>query len=729
MGQTTHEFMVGNGQLRLETGEIAKQASGAVMINCGGLTLLVAATASPEPREGADFFPLMVDFEERMYAAGRFPGGFFKREGRPSEDAILIGRRIDRTLRPVFPKNFHNDVQIVITTLSHDLVAPTDVMGIIGASAALGISRIPFPKLVAAVRIGFLDGEFIVNPSTEQAAASQMNLLVSGTRDYVNMIENESAEVPEDMVLEGMRRATDEIKRIISEIEAFIAKVGTPEKMDISEPVHDEKLFAQVKALVDEALKDIIPSDSKADLYGAVSKVKKEACAKVLADNPDADPMRLAAYADKSVGSYMREFVIKKNIRVDGRGSEEIRPISGRTSLLPRVHGSALFTRGQTQVLSAVTLGSFADRQRIDSLMLEAHKRFIHHYNFPPYSVGEVRFMRGPGRRDIGHGALAEHALMPALPTDADFPYSIRVVSEVTESNASSSMASVCAGCMALMDAGVPMIRPVAGISTGLIYESDDKFVLLSDLSGFEDFNGDMDFKVAGTELGITAIQLDVKIEGLTLEIIEKTLERARVGRMFILQQMKDIIAGPREELSEYAPMLMMLKINPDQIGMVIGPSGKNIKKLEAETGADVEIDDDGTVYFSGVDHDGVKRAYEIVRAMTMEIEKDMVFEGKVVSVVPFGAFIELVPGRDGLLHISNVADHRIERVEDYLKVGDTLRVRVREVDDNGKVNLLRDDIEYTKPTGPREGAPRRDSGSRPPRRDDRSGGGRPPRR
>jgi polyribonucleotide nucleotidyltransferase len=728
MGLTTHEFTVGRSQVRLETGEIAKQASGSILIHSGGMTLLVAATVSAEPREGADFFPLMVDFEERMYAAGRFPGGFFKREGRPSEDAILNGRRIDRTLRPVFPKHFRNDTQIVITTLSCEQVTPTDVMGIIGASAALGISRIPFPKLVAAVRVGFLDGEFIINPSKEETDKAQMNLLVSGTRDYINMIEDESHEVPEDMVLEGLRRGHEEVKHIITELEAFIKKAGAQEKLVVTEPTIDDAIYAKLKSLVDARMKAILPADSKSDLYGDVSKAKKECCSQVIAENLDADPALLASLADKFAKAYAREFTVTKGVRVDGRGPDDIRPISGRTSILPRVHGSALFTRGQTQVLATVTLGSFADRQRIDSLMLEANKRFVHHYNFPPYSVGEVRFMRGPGRRDIGHGALAEHSLLPAVPTETEFPYAIRVVSEVTESNASSSMASVCAGCMALMDAGVPLVRPVAGVSTGLIYENDEKYVLLSDLSGFEDFNGDMDFKVAGSEQGITAIQLDVKIEGLTLKMIEETLERARVGRKYILEQMREIIAAPREALSEYAPTLMILKIDPEQIGMVIGPSGKNIKKLEAESGADVEIDEDGTVYFSGVDRAGVERAHAAVRAMTMTIETGQIFEAKVVSIVPFGAFLELVPGRDGLLHISNVADHRIEKVEDVLSIGDVIRVKVREVDDNGKINLIRDDIEYTRPTGPREGGPRRDSG---PRRDGprRDGGGRPPRR
>ena len=725
MESISHEFTVGGRPLRFETGEIAKQASGSVLVYYGGTTLLVTATVSAEPREGIDFFPLMVDFEERMYAAGKFPGGFFKREGRPSEEAILTGRRVDRTLRPMFPKHFRNDVQIVVTTLSCDGQSTPDVLSIISASAALSISCIPFPKLIAAARIAYIDGEFVVNPSQTQVASATMDLLVSGTRDYINMIEDQSHEVPEELLIEGLKLGHEEIKRIIGDIEAFAEKVGVPDKIAVPEPPFDQKLYDRVKELIEPRLGEIIPHSDKTDLYRAISDVKKETRLKVLEEYPNADLLVLGGYAETVVKKYAREYLLNEGVRVDGRGPEDIRPVSGRVGLLPRVHGSGLFTRGQTQVLSSVTLGTFGDRQRIDTLTTEAQKRFVHHYNFPPYSVGEVRFMRSPGRREIGHGALAEHAILPAIPDEKEFPYTFRVVSEVTESNASSSMASVCGSTLALLDAGVPLVRPVAGISTGLIYESDDHWVLLSDLSGFEDFNGDMDFKVAGTCKGITAIQLDVKIEGLTIEMIEQTLERARVGRLHILEQMNEVIPEARSELSPYAPTLLILKVHPEQIGIVIGPAGKTIRQIEADTGANVDIDEDGTVFVSGVDRDGVNTAADTIRAMTMEIEAGMVFDGKVVSIVPFGAFIELAPGRDGLLHISNIADHRIERVEDVLSIGDRVPVKVREVDQNGKVNLIRDDIDYSRKNASRDStSPRRDSGRPDPRRRNQAGRG-----
>jgi polyribonucleotide nucleotidyltransferase len=716
MQPIVHEFEIDGTKIRLETGEIAKQASGAVLLSCNGTTLLIAATGSKEPREGVDFFPLMVDFEERMYAAGKFPGGFFKREGRPSEDAILAGRRIDRTLRPIFPDTYRNEVQIVITTLSSDLSTRPDILGIIGASAALELSHVPFPKIIGAVRMGLVDGTFVANPNYEQSAVSEMNLLVSGTADRINMIEDESAEVSEELLLEGLKRGHEVVQQVIREISAFADKAGRKEKLPVPEAGGNEELKAKVRELLEPRLKKIIPADDKADLYADISLVKREVRDKLLEGHPEIDPLKLGGVIDKYVKEYAREFVLQKKTRVDGRGPEDIRPISSRVALLPRVHGSALFTRGQTQVLSSVTLGTFADRQRVDSLNVEMHKRYVHHYNFPPYSVGEVRFMRGPGRREIGHGALAEKALLPVIPDEIEFPYAIRVVSEVTESNASSSMASACGSTLALMDAGVPLKRPVAGVSTGLVMRDENDYMLLSDMSGFEDFNGDMDFKVAGTERGITAIQVDVKIEGLTLPIIEQILERSRVGRMYILEEMRQVIAEPRGELSEFAPKLMILKIDPEQIGLVIGPAGKTIKGIQADTGASIDIDEDGTVYVAGVDADGVRRAYETIKSMTLEIEAGMEFQARVVSIVPFGAFLEIVPGRDGLLHISNVAAGRIERVEDVLSLGDIVPVRVREVDTNGKVNLVRTDIEYSQrgSGGGGDRGGRRDGGGRP---------------
>ena len=725
MERIIHEITLPEGTLRLETGEFAKQAGGAVLVSYQGVTLLVTATASAEPREGIDFFPLLVDFEERMYAAGKFPGGFFKREGRPSEEAILNARKIDRTIRPLFPSYFRNDVQVVATALSVDQKHPPDVPAIVGASAALALSPIPFPRLVAAVRVGYMHGDFILNPTYGQIADGDMDLLVAGTDRYINMIEDQSREIDESILFEGMKCADEEIKRLIGEIEVFVQKAGAKPKMEIPAPAEDEALRERVREKLTPLLGKIIPYEEKTGFYAALDDAKRTVRASVVEETPEVDALLLDGYLDKVVKEYAREYTLREGRRVDGRASEDIRPIAGRVGFLPRVHGSGAFTRGQTQVISSVTLGTFADRQRIDTANIESEKRYVHHYNFPPYSVGEVRPIRGPGRREIGHGALAEKALVPLVPSEEDFPYSIRVVSEITESNASSSMASVCGSSLALMDAGVPIPRAVAGISIGLLHQDDDHYLLLSDLTGFEDFNGDMDFKVAGTEQGVTAIQMDTKIEGLTLKLIKETLERARHGRLYVLEQMKSIISRPRPEISEHAPTLLTLKIDVDQIGLVIGPAGRNVKKIQTTTGAEVDVDEEGTVYISGVDRRGVYKAYETIKAMTQEIEKDMVFEGTVVSIVPFGAFIELVPGRDGLLHISNVADHRIDKVEDYLKVGDKLTVRVRDVDENGKVNLIREDIEYTHPTGPRRGG---GGGDRSPR-GGRGGGGSRPRR
>jgi polyribonucleotide nucleotidyltransferase len=716
------EFPSGNETFTIESGIIAKQAGGAVMVYRKGLALLCAATGSREPREGIDWFPLTCDYEERFYAAGKFPGGFIKREGRPSENAVLTSRRIDRPIRPLFPEDFHNDVQIIVTAMSQDNEQIADVFAIIGASVALAISDIPYEKPIGAVRLGRIAGEFIYNPTFAQLAESDLNLLVAGTEDRINMIEDESSEVTEEVILEGLELAHAEIKKQIAIIKQWAAAQGKP-KFEYKPDAHlDEKVAAHVEALIMPKLQGMIPETDKYDLYTGIKDLTKLAAETVPETFPDADIKAVKHFVHDFIKKYMRKRTME-GVRIDGRDYNTVRPLAGMIDFLPRVHGSAMFQRGQTQVCSMVTLGSSADRQRIDTVNFDDLKRYTHHYNFPPFSVGEVRPLRGTGRREIGHGALAEKAVVPVLPSEADFPYTMRVVSEVTESNASSSMASACASSMALMAAGVPLTRPVGGISIGLVTEGDE-YRLLMDLNGLEDHNGDMDFKVTGTTEGITAIQLDVKIEGLTLQMIRETLALAKTGRLKVIEQMAQIIAEPRGEISQFAPMLETINIPVDAIGLVIGPSGKNIKRIVAETGCDIDIDEDGRVYISGLDREGIARAKGIIKGMTGEIQAGEEFSGKVVRIMPFGAFIELVPGRDGLLHVSNMAEGRVDNPEDVVSIGDVIPVKVREIDDNGKINLLRTDIDYSnRPQGPPGGGGR--GGDRGPRRDDRGGGDR----
>jgi polyribonucleotide nucleotidyltransferase len=718
-------FRCGDESFSVETGMIAKQAGGSVIVRKGDVVLLCCATGAREPREGIDFFPMMCEFEERFYAAGKFPGGFIKREGRPSEAAVLTARKIDRPIRPMFPDDFHNEVQIIVTALSQDNMVVPDVYAITGASCALAISNVPWPKPIAAVRVGHVEGQLVINPTFEQLAASDLNLLVAGTKERVNMIEDESQEVSVELLTEAMAFAHRHIAELVNQIEEFGTQLGKAKMVYEPKEELTAELKAKVEALAMPRIREIIPTGSKEDLFGDIADLKKEIALKLLEADPELDKDVIKRYVGKLIKKYARKLTLE-GTRVDKRGFDDIRPIFGTVDLLPRAHGSALFTRGQTQVLSSVTLGSGGDRQRIDTVNFDEVKRYTHHYNFPPYSVGEVRMMRGAGRREIGHGALAEKAVVPVLPTEDEFPYTIRVVSEVTESNASSSMASSCASSMALMAAGVPIKRPVGGISIGLVTDGDE-YRLLMDLSGFEDFNGDMDFKVTGTEVGVTAIQLDVKIEGLTVAMVAETLRKARDGYLYVIQQMQQVISEPRPEISQYAPLLEMLQIDVDQIGMVIGPSGKNVKKIIAETGAEIDIDDEGRVFVSGTDHEGVQRALQIIRAMTSTIDVGEEYKGKVVRIMPFGAFIELVPGRDGMLHISNMAERRIERVEDVMGMGDIVPVRVAEVDDNGKISLVRTDIntEYRPPRSGGGGGDRRGGGDRGGRGGgDRGGGG-----
>jgi polyribonucleotide nucleotidyltransferase len=712
----------GSDSFSVESGVIAKQAGGAVLLRHGDFVLLCCATASRQPREGIDFFPLMVDYEEKFYAAGKFPGGFIKREARPSEQAVLISRKIDRTIRPMFPDDYYNDVQIIVTALSQDQIAMPDVYAINGASLALAISNIPYDNPIAAARIGRINGEFIINPTFEQMAESDVDLLVSGTKNRINMIEDESKEVPVEIIYQGIDLAFKLIKEMAEQIIKIGKEYTKPKSEYTSKPEIDSALAEQIRAFVEPKIKAIMPADGKEDLFGKLDALKKEAADYCISADPAVDTGMVKNYVGKLVKKTARAMTMA-GTRIDHRTPDQIRPIEGMVDLLPRVHGSALFTRGQTQVISALTLGSGGDRQRIDTVNFDASKRYIHHYNFPSYSVGETRPNRGPGRRDIGHGVLAEKAVVPVLPHEDDFPYTIRIVSEVTESNASSSMAATCGSTMALMAAGVPIVRPVGGISIGLVTDGDD-YKLLMDLSGFEDFNGDMDFKVTGSREGITAIQLDVKIEGLTMPMVKEILELAYKGYVDVIEQMESIIPAPRKTISEYAPMLEMLQIEVDQIGLVIGPSGKNIKKIVSETGAEVDIDDEGRVFVTGKDHEGVERAISIIRAMTTTVKQGDEFKGAVVRLMPFAAFIELVPGRDGFLHVSKVAAHRVENIEDELKLGDIVPVKIEEIDEAGKISLIRTDIEYTHRGGGDRGGDRGGRGGGGGDRGGRGGGG-----
>jgi polyribonucleotide nucleotidyltransferase len=706
---------VGRSSFRFETGHVAAQANAALIVRYGDVVLLCCVTMSKKQREGIDFFPLMCDYEERMYAAGKFPGGFIKREGRPSEKAVLTSRMIDRPIRPRFPEHMRNDVQVVVTALSADSEHTADVAAINGASLALHISDIPYDKPVAAVRIGVVDGSLVVNPTQSQLKDSPLDLLVAGTADRINMIETEASEVSEKLLAEGLELAHREIAGIVAHFERIRSEIGKP-KWELPEAEDAFADFrAELKKFASPKIAEIIPADGKVDLWEGIDALVEECRAQFAVPEGEPEPP-VEEELKKLIKEYARKFTFDKGIRVDGRSPGDVRPIEAEVHFLPRVHGSAMFKRGQTQVISCVTLGTYADQQKIDIMEFDDFKRYMHHYNFPPFSVGEVKPLRGPGRRDIGHGALAEKALVRMIPDEEEYPYSIRVVSEVVESNASSSMASVCGSTMALLDAGVPLKTMVAGISIGLITEGE-KWLLLRDLSGFEDFNGDMDFKVAGTDRGITAIQLDVKIEGLTLEMIKATLEEARQGRLHILGEMRKVIDRPKsaEELSPYIPVLDVIRIDVDKIGAVIGPSGKTIKKLCADYEAQIDISEDGLVFVLGKDRAKVKAAVDTIRAMTTDIEEGMEFNGKVVRITEFGAFIELTPGNDGLLHISQIADRRLERVEEELSMGDIVPVRVKFIDDSGKIDLVRTDV-----TVSRERHPRKQGGGGPPR-----GGGR----
>ncbi len=683
------EAVIGGRVMSIETGRVAEQASGAVLVRYGDTVILATVVGSDEPREGIDFFPLTVDVEERMYAAGKIPGGFIKREGRASEHAILACRLADRPLRPLFSKGYRNDVQIVITVLSADQENDSDIMGIVGASAALSISDIPFAGPVGAVRVGYIDDKFVINPLESHMRQSRLDLAIAGTADAVMMVEAGAKELPEDLMLEAVRFGQETLQDIVKMQEKLMAAVNRA-KRPFEVPPVDEALKARVTEFVLPRFEAAVHNPNKAARSAALNMVHQELILALGAEFPDR-LKDITTFYEKELKTYVRNNILDHGMRPDGRDLKTIRPISCEVGLLPRTHGSALFTRGQTQVLSVVTLGSPGEEQVLDGLGASESKRFMHHYNFPPFSTGESKPLRGPGRRDIGHGALAERAVV--IPAHEEFPYTIRVVSDVLSSNGSTSMGSVCGTTLALMDAGVPIQAPVAGVAMGLITgegEHSGKWAVLSDIQGIEDALGDMDFKVAGTADGVTALQMDIKVRGITYEIMAKALEQAREGRMYIMEKMLDTIDAPREELSGYAPRIQTIKINPDKIGAVIGPGGKMIRKIQEESGAKIDIEDDGSVNISATSGEAMQHAMDAVRALTEDIEVGRIYTGTVRRLVDFGAFVEILPGKEGLVRTSQLADYQVMRPEDVVSVGDEITVMVIEVDPQGRVNLSR---------------------------------------
>jgi polyribonucleotide nucleotidyltransferase len=675
-------------KLTVEIGQLAKQANGAVLVRYGDTAVLSTATASKEPKN-LDFFPLTVNYEERLYAVGKIPGGFIKREGRPSEKAILASRLIDRPIRPLFADGFRNDVQVISIVMSVDQNCSSEMAAMFGSSLALSVSDIPFEGPIAGVTVGRIDGKFIINPSVEETEKSDMHLVVAGTMDAINMVEAGADEVPEEVMLEAIMHGHDEIKRLIAFQQEIVAQVGK-EKREITLFEIDKELEAEVRGICEQDMLAAIQVQEKHAREDAIKEVKNSVVARYEEQEADADQLKMVKQIlDKIVKGEVRRLITEDKVRPDGRGVDEIRPLSSEVGLLPRTHGSGLFTRGQTQALSICTLGAMGDVQILDGLGIEEEKRFMHHYNFPLFSVGETGPIRGPGRREIGHGALGERALEPVIPNEKDFPYTVRLVSEVLESNGSTSQASICASTLALMDAGVPIKAPVAGIAMGLI-KSGEHYSILSDIQGMEDHLGDMDFKVAGTAKGVTALQMDIKIEGLSREILDEALQQAKKGRMHILESMLATIKEPREQLSQYAPKIITMWIKPDKIRDVIGPSGKQINKIIEETGVKIDIEQDGTVFIGSVDEEMIQRAKKIIEDIVREVEVGEMYLGKVRRIEKFGAFVEIFPGKDGLVHISELAEERVGKVEDVLKLGDELLVKVTEIDKQGRVNLSR---------------------------------------
>ena len=708
----TFETVVAGRKLSVETGYVARQAGGSALVRYGDTVVLVTATASKEPREGIDFFPLLVDYEERLYSVGKIPGGFIKREGRPSEAAILAGRQIDRPIRPLFPEGFRNDVQVVAVVMSVEPGVEPSVLAMNGASIALGISDVPFDGPIAGVKVGIVDDEFVINPSAEELDKSSLSLVVAGTRDAVLMVEAAANEVSEEQVLEAIMRGHDTIKEIIAFQDEIIAAVGVPKReFKLLQP--DPELAAKIEVFAHAQLDAAVRNPDKLAREKLTSAVRQATHAHFEEEMGEDTPHKcIDAALDSMLKQIVRKMITAEHIRPDGRAMDEIRPIDCAVGLLPRVHGSAMFRRGQTQVITTCTLGAVGEMQIIDDLGLEESKRYIHHYNFPPYSVGEVRPIRGPGRREIGHGALAERALLPVIPSEEEFPYTIRLVSEVVESNGSSSQASICGSTLSLMDAGVPIKKPVAGVAMGLV-KHDDRLAILTDIQGMEDHLGDMDFKVAGTRDGVTAIQMDMKVKGISRDILRSALEQANRGRMFILGKMLEALPEPRPELSPYAPRMLTISIDPDKIRDVIGPGGKMIRKIIELTNTKIDIEDDGRVFIASIDEDDAKRAVAMINELVHDPEQGEVYTGKVTRIMPFGAFVEVLPGKEGLVHISQLAYERVATVEDVVNIGDEVTVRVTEIDSQGRINLSRKDL-LPKPEGYVEQP--FDRGPRPPR-------------
>ena len=675
-------------ELSVEIGRISQLASGSAILRYGETMVMVNVSKSSQPRDGIDFFPLSVDYEERLYSVGKIPGGFLKREGKASEKATLTSRLIDRPIRPLFPKTFRNDVQVVATVLSVDQDCTPDIVSMIGSSVALSISEIPFNGPTGSVCIGLVDGALVVNPTAKEREKSSLHLVVSGTKEAVMMVEAGADEVPESLMLEAILKAHEEIKKIVEFIEQIQAEVGK-EKMEFVESKPNAEIEARVREIATEGMKEAVKVIEKLERQEAMDAVKEQTINSFDEETLEEFGHDIIATLDAIIKEEVRKAIVHEGRRPDARKTDEIRPIWCDHGFIPRAHGSGLFTRGQTQVMTVTTLGALGDVQILDGLDEEENKRYMHHYNFPAYSVGECRPNRGPGRREIGHGALAERALLPVIPSKEEFPYAIRLVSEVLSSNGSTSQGSVCGSTLSLLDAGVPIKDMVAGIAMGLI-EHDGKMAILSDIQGMEDHLGDMDFKVAGTEKGITAIQMDIKIDGIDKEVLTKALAQARVGRLHILNEMKKCIDKPNTELSKYAPKIVTMRINPDKIRDVIGAGGKVITKIIDETGVKIDIEQDGEVFIAGIDIDMIRLAQEKISNIVADVELNTVYKGKVTRIVNFGAFVELLPGKEGLLRIGNIAHERIEKVEDVLNVGDEIEVKVTEIDDKGRVNVSR---------------------------------------
>ena len=686
------ETTIGGRPLSVEIGEFARQANGAVLVRYGDTVVLSTAVASSRPVDG-NFFPLTVNYEEKKYSVGKIPGGFIKREGRPSENATLTARLIDRPIRPMFPDGVRNEIQIVNTVLSVDQDCSPEMTAMLGSSLALGVSDIPFNGPIAGVNVGRVEGELVINPTTEQSAQSDIHLTVAGTSQAINMVESSAEEVPEDEMLEALLFGHRAIKEI-NEFQANIIEQIGKEKFELTIVQNDEEIMEEISGRYREAMIEAIKTEEKKAREDAIAFVMQGAVTyyeELHAENPEKDEVLSAVNAalqalEKEV---VRHLITADRIRPDGRKVDQIRPLASRVGLLPRTHGSGLFTRGQTQALTVATLAPLGEHQIIDGLGIEESKRFIHHYNFPPYSVGETGRMGSAGRREVGHGALGERALAQIIPDEDVFPYTIRLVSEVLESNGSSSQASICAGTLALMDAGVPIKAPVAGIAMGLVMDGDN-YTILTDIQGLEDALGDMDFKVAGTEKGITALQMDIKIEGITEQILNEALVQARQARLAILEELTSTISEPRTELSPYAPKIEMIQIKPDKIKVVIGRGGDTINKIIDETGVKIDIDDEGNVSIASTDQAMINRAKEIIEQLTHEVKAGEIYEGTVKRIEKFGAFVEILPGKDGLVHISELEHHRVGKVEDVIALNDKVKVCVQEIDDKGRINLSR---------------------------------------